>query len=285
MKVKGNPCARTLYVWNCTSAFFFFSRITPFHSHNTMQLVFDLRNKFKCRLQDEEWNLYKTIAIKENSVHQLDTNGSTQLLIYLDAETDIAKAIKTKYLKEKDIVSLDMDIVDFVKPGELERCLIKGDKKLLEKIVSQLLNELVTVQKSISADERIKIVIKHLTTNDPAQMRINLLAKKVYLSESRLRYLFKSSVGISLHRYIIWNRIMLAINKILSGSSVSQAAMDCGFSDSSHFHKILLKMFGISPSQFITENKKSRLVICTSFPLKLETRVPITGNKPEVYRI
>jgi acyl carrier protein len=149
MRIKGNPYARTLYVWNSVSAFFFFSNITPFHSHNTMQLVFDLKKKFKCRLKDTEWTLYKAIVIKENAVHQLDTNGSIQLLIYLDAQADIARAIKSKYLKESDIFSLDIDILDFVKPGELEQCLIKTDKELLEKIVNLLLTEMVTIQKPL----------------------------------------------------------------------------------------------------------------------------------------
>jgi AraC-like DNA-binding protein len=124
-----------------------------------------------------------------------------------------------------------------------------------------------------------------LATDETAGVRINLLAKEIFLSESRLRYLFKNIVGISLHRYIIWNRVMLAINKILNGSTISEAALDCGFLDSSHFHKILLKMFGISPSQFISENKKSQLVMCTSFPLKLETKVPVSGDKENIYRI
>ena len=284
---KENPYAKTLYLWNGVSAFFFSHVITPLHSHNTMQLVFDVRKNFKCRLSNTDWKIYKSLIIQENAIHQLDTNDSIQLIIYLDAGSEITKTIKSKFLTESQIFSPDIDILDLVKPGELEECLIETNRELLEKIVKQLLNEIVDARKPILIDERIKTVIKLLAKNDSEEMTITILAKKVFLSESRLRNLFKNTTGVSLHRYIIWNRIMLAINKILNGATVSEAALDCGFLDTSHFHKMLLQMFGVTPSQFIKANNKSQLVQCTRYPLSVESRVHNErfGDTEEVHRL
>jgi AraC-like DNA-binding protein len=287
MKIVTSPYLKTLYVWNSVSATFFYGGVTPFHSHNTMQLVFDMRKTFKCRVQNTEWGVYKSVIIKENAIHQLDTNDSVQLLLYLDAESEIAKAIRLNYLSGIDICSLNLEVLDYARPGELERCLIEPNAQLLEQLVHRLLNQLIDNQKTDLSDERIKKVINLLASDSSEKMTISHLAKKVFLSESRLRFRFKKATGVPLHRYIIWNKIMLAIGKIMNGSTVQDAAFDCGFTDSSHFHKLLLRMFGVSPSQFIKHNSKKSLQILTRYPLSIESRVfnDESGNANKVYKI
>jgi AraC-like DNA-binding protein len=273
MRIAQTPYKATLYVWNGVSAFFFSSRVTPFHSHNTMQLVFDIRKSFKCRTPDTAWQDYKSVIIKENAIHQLDTNGSVQLLLYLDAESEMAKAIRARYLQHRDVASPDIDVNDFLKRGQLEQCLLEPNRELLEHIVHQLLRQVASCEKPVAVDERITAVLKVLSEEQLREITIDVLADHVCLSESRLRSLFKRVTGISLHRYIIWNRIMRAITRILEGSTVADAALDCGFTDTSHFHKLLVQMFGISPSQFIKENNQKSIVICHHDPLRIQTRM------------
>ncbi|HEY2581658.1 MAG TPA: AraC family transcriptional regulator [Mucilaginibacter sp.] len=272
MRVERTPYTTTFYVWNCVSAIFYSSYVTPFHSHNTIQLIFDLRKNFKFRVKNGSWDVYKTLIIKENTIHQLDTSNSVQLIIYVDAASDIAKALKVKYLQQNDFFSPDIDLLNFLKPGELEQCLIEANKDLLEKLVYQILNKLVDGRKTTLRDQRVKKVIDILAAGDPWEMTISLLAEKVFLSESRLRNLFKNVTGVSLHRYIIWNKITLAITRIMNGATVAEAAMSCGFSDSSHFHKMIIQMFGISPSQFIRDNDRKNFDISDISPLGLVTR-------------
>lgn len=85
MKHGMSPFTSFYYIWEECSAVFYSSSLTPFHSHNTLQLVFDIQNNFRLKLKDGHWQTYKTLIIRENVVHQLDTNKSVQLIIYLDA--------------------------------------------------------------------------------------------------------------------------------------------------------------------------------------------------------
>ena len=87
-----------------------------------------------------------------------------------------------------------------------------------------------------------------------------------------LRTLFVRSTGVSLHRYIIWNKITHAISKIMNGATVAEAAIGCGFSDSSHFHKMMVKMLGVSPSDFLKNNQPGHFVLCDKNPLYFKTR-------------
>ena len=72
MKIETGPYSRTLYVWNSVSAIFLYNLVTPAHSHNTMQLVFDIRGSFKCKLQNTGWAVYKTVIIKEKCIYLVE---------------------------------------------------------------------------------------------------------------------------------------------------------------------------------------------------------------------
>jgi AraC-like DNA-binding protein len=96
----------------------------------------------------------------------------------------------------------------------------------------------------------------------PTEITIALLAAEVCLSESRLRALFRNTTGIPLYRYILWNKIRFATNRIMAGDSVNDAAMEAGFTDSSHYHKMMVQMFGVSPSKFLKENLANDFVVC-----------------------
>jgi AraC-like DNA-binding protein len=272
MKAERTPYTTPLYIWDNVSAVFYSSYVTTFHSHNTLQLIFDLRKKFRCRIQNGPWGVYKSLIIKENVIHQLDTSNSVQLIIYINASSDIAKALKSKYLQQKDFISPDVNILNLLTPGELEKCLIEGDKYLFEKLVYQIVNGMTENRNTKVIDERVRKVITLLADENSDNITIRDLSGMVFLSESRLRYLFKSNTGVSLQKYIIWNKITYAISRIMNGATVMEAAVCCGFSDSSHFHKMILQMFQISPSQFLKGNNKRQIEICNRQPLNLVTK-------------
>ncbi|MFM9840574.1 MAG: helix-turn-helix domain-containing protein [Cyclobacteriaceae bacterium] len=272
MRSERRPYTTTLYIWNGVSAVFFSSCVTPFHSHDTIQLMFDLRDRFKFRIQSKEWGSYKSLIIKENTIHQLDTNGSVQLIIYLDASCDAAIAIKQKYLRDDEICSPDLSVEQFSLAGELEQCLLDPNKELLLKVVHRLLKVLTGDLSPIKTDERVSTVLQLIAADPTNKLSIAYLADKIFLSESRLRSLFKKSMGVSLHRYIIWHKIRVASAKIMNGSTIIDAAEECGFNDTSHFHKMMVQMFGVSPSQFMKENNRVNIELCDSSPLRMETK-------------
>jgi len=244
-----------------------------------MQLVLDIQNNFRFKIKDGSWSTYKSLIIKENVFHQLDTNDSVQLIIYLDAETRIAQSIKSKYLVEREIYPLEFNIFHFVNANELQQALLKPEPSLMESLLNRILGSLSLEIGNIAADERILVAEQTICMLHPGEISIGYLADKACLSESRLRALFKQVTGVSLYRYILWNKIRYATNQIMAGYSVSEAAIDAGFTDSSHFHKMMVQMFGVSPSKFLKENMPDKLVMCDESPLHFETRVYNRGQK------
>ena len=271
MRANFAPFCSKLYLWNTKAAIFFSNTVTIPHRHNTLQIVFDLQRGFKCRLAGEKWNSYTSVIIGENMSHQLDTNGSTQLIIYLDAGSVISKEIKSRYLADQQISSAGLAIFSIVNPDELQQSLLNPDVGVFEKLIDQLLQSLAGDNRKIKNDDRITTVKQLINTSDPSDLNTALLAAKVYLSESRLRSRFKEITGISLHTYIIWARIRFAINDLMRGGAVNEAALAAGFTDGSHFHKMMVKMFGISPSQFLKNNRSFTAINCDTVVTNFET--------------
>jgi AraC-like DNA-binding protein len=283
MKATIGPFRSNFYLWNGVSAIFFSNCVTNVHSHNTMQILVDIHDQFKCRVGNGPWLTCKNLIIKEDIPHQLDTNNSVQLIIYLDVETSAAKAIKARY--PGNAVQPDLDLFSIIPPNQLQQVLLKPDAQSLLAIVSSILHVLAAQTIPVQSDPRIRLIEKAIDTGRPDELTTNALASTVHLSESRLRSLFKEHTGVSLHKYILWSRIRYAINKIMTGSPINDAAWEAGFTDNSHFHKMLVGMFGISPSQFLRDNKTMEIFTCDFSPLNFETKVyDANGEVEKIYK-
>jgi AraC-like DNA-binding protein len=154
----------------------------------------------------------------------------------------------------------------------LEQALVNPEPGKLWALIDKILRNLAREIDIASSDKRIAFIQQAISTLHPEDISMKSLAEKVYLSESRLRSLFKNVTGVPLHRYILWNKIRFATNQIMAGDSVNEAALEAGFTDSSHFHKMMVKMFGESPSGFLKYNKSKHRVLYDEDPLDFKTR-------------
>lgn len=87
---------------------------------------------------------------------------------------------------------------------------------------------------------------KHLAE----EITASSLASHFYVSETYICRHFKQHTGVTLHKYIIAQRIALSKRLLVFGASVSDACQQSGFNDYSHFIKVFKKAVGVSPKQF-----------------------------------
>ena len=80
------------------------------------------------------------------------------------------------------------------------------------------------------------------------------IAAAIGVSTNYLTSIFRSCLGISLHKYIIKVRMDRAQQLLLSGRvNVTEAAYRTGFSSIHVFSRTFKSVFGITPSQFLNE--------------------------------
>ena len=80
------------------------------------------------------------------------------------------------------------------------------------------------------------------------------IAKAVSLSPDRFRRVFKDEVGITFKNYIKWQKIRKAIFLIKQKKlSLSQVALESGFTDQSHMNKLIKENFGHTPKEIFSK--------------------------------
>jgi AraC-like DNA-binding protein len=97
-------------------------------------------------------------------------------------------------------------------------------------------------------DPRLNRALDYIRSNIRKPIALGDVASAVALSESRFRQLFVAGTGSSFRAYLLWLRINLAIESVMSGASWTEAAHEAGFADSAHLTRTHKRMFGIEPT-------------------------------------
>lgn len=76
--------------------------------------------------------------------------------------------------------------------------------------------------------------------------KVSDIARSYGYSESYLTHLFKKETGVPLKNYMLMRQFEYAWTLISKGCKITEAAMEAGFSSSSHFSDVCQKLTGIS---------------------------------------
>lgn len=104
-------------------------------------------------------------------------------------------------------------------------------------------------------DERIERLLNNLnacfkgTCLKPEKWKAADVAADLALSEGRFLHLFKAQMGVAWRPFLLWRRILCAVNMLVSGETATHAAYVAGFSDSAHLSRSFRAMFGLSIRQ------------------------------------
>lgn len=101
-------------------------------------------------------------------------------------------------------------------------------------------------------DRRLAAVMQRIHEDPAADAGLDELAAAVGLSGHRLQHLFKEITGTTLRRYRLWKRVFLVGRRLGTGASLTEAALEAGFADSSHLSRSFRQLFGMTPSELFS---------------------------------
>lgn len=107
-----------------------------------------------------------------------------------------------------------------------------------------------TEQLSQLVQNALRYIADHLSEN----MTVESIASALYVSKYYLSHAFTREIGVSVYRYIMMRRLLMARQMLLSGESAGQVCRSCGFSDYTSFYRAFKSEYGISPRDFIAAN-------------------------------
>ena len=102
-------------------------------------------------------------------------------------------------------------------------------------------------------DQHIAEVLKYIHENISQKITVDELVALVPLSRRLLESRFKKSMGTSIYDYIIQTRIEKVAQLLCEGMSVSEAAIELGFSDIKNLSRMFRQQRGMTPSEYRRE--------------------------------
>jgi AraC family transcriptional regulator len=105
---------------------------------------------------------------------------------------------------------------------------------------------------------RLRKVIDYIEAHLHEDLGLLELASVAGFSLSHFKPLFKQAVGMPVHRFVIERRVERARMLLVEGSrSVTEIALEAGFTHPSHMARWMRRVLGVSPSQ-IARNARGR---------------------------
>ena len=211
------------------------------HSHGANVALVALEKPLMLRAgADLHWSEYESTLIPAGTAHELDPQRGWCAVVYSDIYAPRWQAMqpcpgqpplkaltachKLKSSLQKLIQAQTFDVD-------------------LEKELSNALEEsLGTAPKTFN---RMQQALRgHLQEHN--ELDLNALASNLNLSPSRVQHLLMRDLGLSYKRLQHWIRFRSAMRELENMRSLTETALEWGFSDSSHFSNAFRTTFGIS---------------------------------------
>lgn len=225
-------------------------RSTDVHAHHAIQWTFSVGGSFVFRIAGEVVG-GPSVLIAPDVLHAFEPQGRTAM-VFVEPESMIGAAML------RDLAGSDFSHPDparFADIAESLSCIWgqpRPDDATLAGMGRGLLSRIVGRELSAqTVDRRIARVLERLSSHPEARLDASEAAGIACLSESRFSHLFVEEVGLPFRTYLLWRRLMAAVDRIAAGTSLTDAAHDAGFADSAHFSRTFLRMFGVPASLLV----------------------------------
>lgn len=220
------------------------------HNHHAIQVIWP-QSKSLCKLNGND--ISGATIVDSKIEHQLEMSEGWVLLI--EPKSDLGQELSTK-LAGQSFKSFNTSLFTTTKqPTQAED---------ITKFLTPLFHELKLTKlclffnKSTVEDKRIQQLLTELNQClhgdciKPSNWRASEVASQLALSESRFLHLFSEELGIAWRPYLLWRRLMCAIQAIINNTSATDAAHLAGFSDSAHLSRTFRNNFGMTIRQALT---------------------------------
>jgi len=229
---------------------------TSAHDHHAIQLALSFDHPFFIKTPEGAFKKVMTAIIDSDQAHECRTNDNHFLLLNIDPMTTIGRALKKIYLTRHAVAELPAEqTTRFLKAIEQNLRTQPFDSHLIHDLTRQFVYDLCALEAAADMDEKIRKVMQLLEEKKDDTLKVEDLAAEVSLSPGHLTHLFKKQVGIPIKKYILWTRILLALQKVFETEDLREAALYAGFSDAPHFNRTFRKMFGLYPSAILKNSQ------------------------------
>ncbi|WP_071819364.1 helix-turn-helix transcriptional regulator [Gloeothece citriformis] len=197
----------------------------------------------------------------EGEDHFLQIQIEPQFLEQVAQQIDEIKANHVELVPKFRIRNPNLEHIIMMLYRELTQGMGYGSKLYIESLTNalaiNLLRDYCVTKISLNlysgglSDGQLLLITDYINDNLAGEIKLSNLSELIGISQFHFSRLFKQTVGISPHQYLMRQRIERA--KLLlknSPLSVVEVALSCGFSSHSHFGKYFRQITGLTPKEY-----------------------------------
>ncbi|MDA7966417.1 MAG: helix-turn-helix transcriptional regulator [Ruegeria sp.] len=216
------------------------------HSHEAHQLIHAISGTMWMSTKDQLWVLPvgRALWIPAQTEHEIRCNGAVKMrTAYLSP----AYADLPVHLQVLSVSPLFREVLVRLAEG--------AEQGLQGPLALVLLHEIRQADTEalllpLPADKRIAILATSLRSNPESQKTIVDWAKELGFSERNLIRRIRKETGMTFRELRRQTRVIIAIEKLAEGQSVTNAALDVGFETPSAFISAFKSVTGQTPKGF-----------------------------------
>ena len=212
------------------------------HAHHCVQLLLTMRGTVRARGgPGRHWITGGALLVRPDAVHQAEAPGDAVLIGFIDAESELGRAMAER-------IPGEIAAVPFREVSRWRAAL--GPSLTKARVDRWLRTHLLPHPHPVALHPGVQRVLAHLRARLDVAREDSLpaLAGIAGLSHSRFMHVFTESVGVPLRPYVRWLRLQQAACELMDGATVSQAAHRAGFADAAHLTRTFRRMLGTTPS-------------------------------------
>ncbi len=219
---------------------------TDLHAHHAIQIVLGLGGAFRLRTADRE-AASLAVAVAADVGHVFEAEGLFALL-FVEPESRAGRAMSARLFGDGPLAPVPRPAYDGLAraigraPGQ-----IPGNDELV-RFGRAMVADLAGERLGDRPDGRVLRMIAAAKDRLEGPVSLSDVVGVGGLSAGRLRHLFVEQTGLPFQTYLLWLRLMKAIESIVAGATLTGAAHDAGFADSAHFSRTFRRMFGVAPA-------------------------------------
>jgi AraC family transcriptional regulator len=224
------------------------------HAHHAIQISIALRRTLSLQAPpDLRWRAYRGVATAPDQVHRIRCRDLV-VQIYFDPEGAAGVALR-QGMGKAGVQAIDSDDLGTraaaaLRPGTDGQ----PDAERAARFIDELTGFSAPDYSRHLIDPRVQATLTAVHALPGRRASLSTLADRVALTPGRLGALFRRDIGIPLRRYLLWLRLIDAIEALSHDANLTEAAHDAGFSDSAHFSRTFRRMFGMPPSALRSEH-------------------------------
>lgn len=219
------------------------------HSHHAIQLTICLGGELTLA-GDSRVISAPVIGVAADARHRLEARGLI-IVIFVEPESRTGRKLAQLLFSADHLVELDPQLLS----GASHLAATFEDDLSLDDLLRngrELVDRLVQTETTPEPDPRIERIINYAIHHIEEPLTLASASAGVFLSPSRLRHLFVEQTGVAFKTYILWLRLVRAVQVYSEGKvSLTEAAHSAGFADSAHFSRAFKRTFG-SPATTLT---------------------------------